>query len=328
MKKDNLEKQIEDDEKKIIERLEIIDESSDNIPEVITGKYTIRSGAYNVHHDIFVKENGLLIIEKDVTLNFTNLCEIYVGDKKANSGQIKILGTKDYPAILQAKYSKWNGLTIQNTRRDNILQYATIRNSHKKLGAGISINHSILNLEDCTIENCSGSRGGGILAHESDIKIYNSTLRNNKVFGDGGGLSISKCDLIIRNVMIEGCRASSGGGIYDYDSEVKIVDSQIMGNQAWMGGGIHSYNSRLSINQSNISKNLALKWGGGISLSYSERGETQIVDTHITENQAKELGGGIDNPYNHKIHISGKSIIDNNTPDNMCTKPFKQYGER
>jgi len=274
MTEHNLEDELNESEKWLVDGL---NELNRLIPEVITENYTIKSGVYDVDHDIRV-ENCKLTIEKGVTLNFGIDKKLYIGKvlyvgkgydntSQINTSQIVTEGTKSAPVILQAKMMTWNGITINNTKTDNILRYTYIRDGNKFGfdGGGIDIENSLLSLEDCVIEKCEATHGGG---------IYNNR---------------SSC--------------------------VRMKNTIITENHAnWTGGGIETcYNSFLRMENTTISKNHAEKYGGGMC---NWESTVRMENTTITENHAKENSGGIYS-YDSKILKYGKNTIENNTPDNI-----------
>jgi hypothetical protein len=311
MSDNNLEVKIAEEENKIIERLESMRTTHMEIPEWISEDYTIKSGVYNIDHDIRVWF-GRLTIEKGTTLNFSKGKKIFVGIIKAynqsenqdsvmKSGSEVIIanGTEDEPILLQAKTSSWGGICIYGSKENNLFRYTTIRNAQKNedgefvVGGGINIQQSKLTLENSLIEHCDAKLyGGGISSESSEVKIRNTIIRNSSA-SQGGGLAGYASNIEIENTIVESNSANMGGGIQNWGgSEIRIKNSKIRKNKAsFNGGGIYNEKSDLKIEHTTIKRNQSDISGGGI---YCSESSLRIEDITITRNRAAQRGGGLE----------------------------------
>jgi len=313
MTKHNLEDDLNDSEKWLVDGLEAL---SNIIPSKITEDYTIKSGVYDVNHDIIV-ENCKLTIEKGVTLNFGLGKKLYIDADLDKKSQIETEGTETEPVILQAKTIVWNGITINNTKSDNILRYTTILDGMKDYGGGINLNNSILTLENCIVKKCEAkSYGGGIcIGNNSSIRLDNTTIIGNRS-KKGGGIYNRKSYFNTKQTTINENMANCGAGIYNCNnSAIRMETSIITKNQAKNdGGGIYNSNSSsVSLQDTKICENRA-EYGAGIFSWLNSH--IRMENTLINLNHAKIYGGGIFNLFS-KIFRYGKNTIENNTPDNI-----------
>jgi len=332
MNDDNLENRMRKMKKDVIERLEFEAKFSKEIPELITGDYTIRSGIYTLSHDIRV-ENGRLTIEKGTTLNFEKDKGVYIGtDYTWNTSRIMTLGTQQEPIILQAKTATWNGITIARTKEDNSIIYTTIRDAKKKEGGGIYSGYSKLYLKNTTLKNCQAESFGGIYFIFGELQIDNSTIEKCT----GGGLLNQDTELNIDKTTIK--NNYSGSGIYNASSDVKITNSMITENAH---GGISNSSANVKIENTQIIGNTTPECGGaGIHNSFGSVvtiENTRIMNNRIVlsdwtiqvnrkwPNLPKAHGGGVynDKPeFSHTkrsqfIQIGKGNYIYNNKPDNI-----------
>ncbi|MGV8141733.1 MAG: hypothetical protein ACP5NW_04815, partial [Candidatus Woesearchaeota archaeon] len=121
----------------------ILESEITEIPQYINEEFIIPPNRiYDLNHSIIVNPNGRLIIGECTTLrfkgkpdnNYFNSLGIYV-----NQGELQILGTENEMVALEAIQDHrngditeyWNGISIINSRKNNIIQYAIIKNGQK-----------------------------------------------------------------------------------------------------------------------------------------------------------------------------------------------------
>lgn len=258
-----------------------------DLPKIIKDNYTVKPGIYHIDHNINISMEGALTIPAGTTIHFNNTKQGIT----VNGGSLNILGKSNKPVILDAfqddkngvETEYWKGITIIDSKKDNLIQYAIIRNvKNKDKGGGLMINNSKLKLSQSTIEKClidDKGIGGGILNdNDSDIEIINSKIINNV----GTGVYNRNSRARIEKSSIEGnSTESNGGGIYNEYSNVKIISGKVQKNSARSGGGIHNSNSEVNIYRTEITENIAEKRGGGI---YSERSRDTLDAVIIKKN--------------------------------------------
>lgn len=219
-------------------------------------------------------------------------------------GQLSIIGTQIYN---NAALNFGGGVALEGSAASNTtLSDVNINNNQAPVGGGISIassgqaitvENSIITLNQAIGHN--ESRGGGIYHsnHGGDLTITGSQIANNEAHGNGadnGGGAIFNGEnsnlMVSDNTVITGNEAlqAGGGGILNLGTAV-IEDSTISNNHSTSGGGIGHYygNAYLTVRSTLVSDNSSTSgWGGGIDAF----GQTIIEDSTITGNQS---GGGI-----------------------------------
>jgi len=307
MPEDNLEEIIKKKNVKIVERLEeqrlkkIELEKIGGIPQFITEDYTIKSGKYDIDHDIKV-ENATLTIEKGTTINFGKDKGIYIGKYEENHSQIISEGTKAEPIILQTKMIRWCGLRLENTKSDNILRYTRISGALKDRGGGINIYRGRLLLDNIILERCEAeyTTGGGINIEDSDVRMENASIIDNYANSCGGGIYVNNSEVKIINTFIKNNKASAGAGIdIQHKSNISLEDTALISNHAeGPGGGIRAQdNSKVRITNITVTKNRA------------SNKDMQIGEINV-------MGGGI-YIYEAKLIQYGVNNITDNTPNDI-----------
>jgi len=316
MTEHNLEDELNESEKWLVDGLNKITRPT-TIPEWITEDYTIKSGVYDIFHNVYV-QNSTLTIEKGVTLNFGIGNWIVIGTQSFTDSRIVTEGTRAEPVILQAKITIWGGIELKYTMSDNIFKYTTIRNGKKNCGGGINAHNSQITLEDCLIEKCEGKDfGGGLNFFNAVGKIENTTIIGNRVKVYGGGLCSNNSSIQINNGIIKDNKSDEHGGGVDVRSGSSIVmkNTTIKNNNSEMfGGGICIENAYVDLVRATIMNNRA-KYGGGIF--HWENCSLRLENSIIKDNYAEITGGGIDNRPSSKITKYGINSIFNNKPENI-----------
>ena len=154
---------------------------------------------------------GSLLVDENSTLTINKGCHIYV---HANApivvnGTLQVNGLKDtadrvyfqgdrldepyknYPAA-------WPGIFFLNNSKDNVLNYAVIKNAYQAIAvAGPSVNaNAKLTLNECVIDN---GYDAGIIAVNSSIKARNCLVSNcgkNLVLIQGGDYQFTHCTVV------------------------------------------------------------------------------------------------------------------------------------
>ena len=154
---------------------------------------------------------GYLFVDANQTLNIEKGCRIYVHADAplVIDGTMKVNGEKDTADRvyfqgdrLDEPYSEypaaWPGIFFRGTSKDNVLNYAVIRNSYQSIAAeGPSPNASPkIILNQCVIDN---SYDAGIIALNSSIVVNNSLISNcgkNIAVGKGGDYAFNHCTIV------------------------------------------------------------------------------------------------------------------------------------
>ncbi len=154
---------------------------------------------------------GYLYIDINQTLTIEKGCRIYVhadapiiidGSLKVNGGKdtidrVYFRGDRldepysDYPAA-------WPGIYFRADSKDNVLNYAVIKNSFQSIAAeGPSVNaNPKITLNQCVIDN---SYDAGIIALNSSISATNCLISNcgkNIAIGRGGDYEFTHCTVV------------------------------------------------------------------------------------------------------------------------------------
>ena len=171
--------------------------------EVITNETWTNDLPYVIQGYLYVDVNRTLTIEKG--------CRIYVhadapiiidGSLKTNGekdtiDRVYFLGDrldepyKDFPAA-------WPGIYFRNNSKDNVLNYAVIKNSFQSIaaeGPSVNANPKVI-LNQCVIDN---SYDAGIIALNSSISATNCLISNcgkNIEIGKGGEYQFTHCTVV------------------------------------------------------------------------------------------------------------------------------------
>jgi hypothetical protein len=169
--------------------------------EVITNETWTNDLPYVILGYLYVDINQTLAIEKG--------CRIYVhadapviidGTLKVNgekdtADRVYFRGDrmddpyKDYPAA-------WPGIYFRNDSKENVLNYAVIKNSYQSIAAeGLAAGGPKVTLNQCVIDN---SYESGIIALNSNIKATNCLISNcgkNINIGKGGNYEFTHCTI-------------------------------------------------------------------------------------------------------------------------------------
>ena len=149
---------------------------------------------------------GGLRIDTTATLNIPAGCKIYA---HANApiivdGTLIVNGTKNNEAVftgdrLDENYkdlpASWPGIYFRNTSKNNVLQYAVIKNAYQAvvvINPSVNTNPKVV-LHQCIIDNAYDA---GILASNSSLKADNSLISNcgsNVALIYGGDYDLTHC---------------------------------------------------------------------------------------------------------------------------------------
>lgn len=168
--------------------------------------------------------------------------------------------------------------------------------------AGIFIDHSTLNLNDCTVENNRSALGGGIGSTYSTVTLTNCTIANNFASGQGGGIQNGAYD--------------SG----DSNATMTLTNCTLSGNESGTGGGILNA-GMLTITNSTITANRAGDYGGGIDNGR----KLTMINCTVTGNRAATVissasGGGIaafDSTTLSNTIVAGNFLGTGTTPNDL-----------
>lgn len=292
------------------------------IPKIIKDDYTVKTGTYNIGHSITVRANGKLTLSNGVSINFENPNNEIV----VNGGTLNILGTKKQPVTLDALQNNmngttieyWAGIQIEQSKKDNIIEFATIRRvKEDKKSGGIHTIESKLRVSQSTIEQCI--ENGILNESNSDIILEGTTIKGN--IGTGIHNLNSTMNIRGNSIITKNKAESEGGGLENEYSTVKIISSSITENQAKFGAGMFNKNSTIELEKTRITRNIATKRGGGI---YSEKSVHKFTNVTITDNTAKgielfgvgkklyERGESFYKDSESRFDLYGKNIVDDN----------------
>ena len=217
----------------------------------------------------------------------------------------------------------------------------SIINGYSKVGGGISIKNSTIELENINIiQNTAEIKGGGLYGFKSNITLINSEIKKNSsigIGGGGGGILIEYGSFSAINLKIEDNLAFLGGGAYILKSDVQIKNVDIKKNNAESkageiyflncengimknvniiensafkeggeGGGLCLDTSNPMIVNVKISNNLAFKGAGG----YLTFADPKFVSCLIDNNKAKDMGGAF-LIYHSKPTFQNVTFVDN-----------------
>jgi len=234
MTEHNLEQELNDSEKWLVDGLAFL-------RSIERFKYKYRT----IDKDIIVNAGETLTIYPGSVWDFSEGKGIYI-----QGGLIRILGTEKEPILLQAKMTSWGGISLVNTKLDNILNYTTIKDGMKDYGGGISTYNSILTLQNCNIYECEAKYDGGGICNNnnSSISMENTVIISNRAkFGGGiNNTNNSSIDLISTAVIANNAEYY-GGGIFNFiNSSSRIKNTTITENYAEQGGGIYNHNGKVT----------------------------------------------------------------------------------
>ena len=210
------------------------------------------------------------------------------------------------------------------------------------VGGAIVVNHSQLVIHNSEFRHNKADIGGVIFSvGQSNISIISSNFINNRAsfdpssyrycFCGGGALhSDDTSRIYINNSRFTGNSALKSGGVLSVvgtDTSVAITDNNTFtNNSAGQDGGVVSvYPSNssitLTVSNSDMMNNSAVRYGGVVSISFSEYiSNSSIIftatDCHITRNKA--LFGGVVGLYsdhssnsNFSLQVTGCDIVNN-----------------
>jgi len=187
--------------------------------------------------------------------------------------------------------------------------------------------NSSLTFKNSTFDNNSAQYGGaiGVFAIQS-VVVESCTFQNN---GDanqqntnGGAITIANSSsLSVTGSTFDSNVATDGGAVYVEDTNssgtIAIISKSIFtNNSANLGAGINMHNIDLELDNSLIADNIAAATGGGIFLSASTIGTTNITNTTIANNTAPGAGGISQTLNGGAISLLLKNTILENTTAN------------
>ncbi len=131
---------------------------------------------------IYAHADAPILIDGTLTVNGTKTAPvIFAGDRQDYN-------YKDLPA-------SWPGIYFRNTSKDNVLQFAQIKNAYQAvvaIGTSLNANPKVI-LHQCIIDNAYDA---GILAIGSSLQADNSLISNcgsNLSFTYGGNYNLTHC---------------------------------------------------------------------------------------------------------------------------------------
>ncbi len=279
----------------------------------INSRTVISEGYYYVPDDIIVEEDGELIIEPGVQLNFAQ------GKGIVALGKLFINGTADNLVIITGK--GWSNISIVGEKSEgSVVSNAVIYDGNGR--------DKIPGYKHGFYDNRSSIVGGNLLTELTHIELSNIILIKGKA-EIGGGLYCGSCFMIADNLIVYKNEANSGGGgggitiasPREYKcSYSKLINSKIISNFSTGTGGIYIFRGHLIVDQSIIKHNVA-SWGcGGLELSTLPSDHTDIrIANSIIENNTGTHCGGIN--YQNSKPL-GDDVLSNIIRNNISTLDY------
>jgi parallel beta-helix repeat protein len=269
--------------------------------DVINETRTLGPGLVHICGDIDVKQNGVLNIRPQTTLQFSAGYGLYV----ENTGKIIAEGTEDNPirftsdTALPDNY--WNGVRFDNmtvASQQSLFKHCIISNADVSAaglnGGGMMINnfHKVT-LENCRFENCHAKNGGALAV------IYS-----------GGTVQVPL--LSVTNCEFEQCSATeNGGGLYFEGLPFewnKFNFNNVSYNEALNGGGLAIKNcGALTQNACFFHNNTSSNYGGAM---YVFQSDIYNLNSIIANNTA-DNGGGVYGFSNSTLSLYNNTIVNN-----------------
>ena len=149
---------------------------------------------YYIEKDISVKENITLTIEQGVEIIFTKDANLYV------HGDVKMLGTKYSPILLNPENTEWGSVYIINKEGNSKFNYVVYNNgAFRSKHAEVELNNVTFNAQNKTLV-VGEERHSLVWVHKGKF-----TFRNCQVYGAGKGecLNINYAETIVEHSYFE-----------------------------------------------------------------------------------------------------------------------------
>ena len=249
--------------------------------EIKNNEIIVNSGKIIIEEPIVIRNKDFLI-KKGVELVFKKKAYIYISD-----GNLRIMGTKNYPVTLKSFEDNWGGIYVANSKR-SFINYANIFNTDY-------FNHKNIMLT------------GGVNFYNSNIDIFNSNLISSK--------AEDSINFVNSNFNFNSTSISNtfSDGIDSDFSSGKIVQSEF---EKIMGDGIDLSGSNILI------KNTSLSLIGDKAISIGEKSNVKVQNLNISNSRY-----GIANKDESKLQGNSIKILNSTDYDILAftKKPYYSY---
>ena len=249
--------------------------------EIKNNEIIVNSGKIIIEEPIVIRNKDFLI-KKGVELVFKKKAYIYI-----SKGNLRIMGTKNYPVTLKSFEDNWGGIYVANSKR-SFINYANIFNTDY-------FNHKNIMLT------------GGVNFYNSNIDIFNSNLISSK--------AEDSINFINSNFNFNSTSISNtfSDGIDSDFSSGKIVQSEF---EKIMGDGIDLSGSNILI------KNTSLSLIGDKAISIVEKSNVKVQNLNISNSRY-----GIANKDESKLQGNSIKILNSTDYDILAftKKPYYSY---
>ncbi|UBM59325.1 right-handed parallel beta-helix repeat-containing protein [Marinilongibacter aquaticus] len=191
-----------------------------------------------------------------------------------------------------------------------LLANCNIIENHAISGAGISLSHAILEMDNCYFFNNLADNSGGALAlNNSHFTVSETVFSNNSalkesvdinsgiggsaIIGGNSNGSFSDCTFQNSSSLI------TGGAVHAGISESQFIDCHFQNNTSRKGGAVYLQNGHMTLDNCTLTQNyndedyggfIFIQHGGAI---YAINAELTINYSQFNENQTANNGGGI-----------------------------------
>ena len=249
--------------------------------EIKNNEIIVNSGKIIIEEPIVIRNKDFLI-KKGVELVFKKKAYIYI-----SKGNLRIMGTKNYPVTLKSFEDNWGGIYVANSKK-SFINYANIFNTDY-------FNHKNIMLT------------GGVNFYNSNIDIFNSNLISSK--------AEDSINFINSNFNFNSTSISNtfSDGIDSDFSSGKIVQSEF---EKIMGDGIDLSGSNILI------KNTSLSLIGDKAISIGEKSNVKVQNLNISNSRY-----GIANKDESKLQGNSIKILNSTDYDILAftKKPYYSY---
>ena len=249
--------------------------------EIKNNEIIVNSGKIIIEEPIVIRNKDFLI-KKGVELVFKKKAYIYI-----SKGNLRIMGTKNYPVTLKSFEDNWGGIYVANSKR-SFINYANIFNTDY-------FNHKNIMLT------------GGVNFYNSNIDIFNSNLISSK--------AEDSINFVNSNFNFNSTSISNtfSDGIDSDFSSGEIVQSEF---EKIMGDGIDLSGSNILI------KNTSLSLIGDKAISIGEKSNVKVQNLNISNSRY-----GIANKDESKLQGNSIKILNSTDYDILAftKKPYYSY---
>ncbi len=204
----------------------------------VYGIWCQANSPYKIINDIRIPAGKSLIIEPGVTVYFGGYFNFTIGQYSTLLGKGNIQDSIVFTPYLT---DSWGGISFLNSGNDDTLDYFHLESARNLVdnGGGLLINNSSPVISNALIKMCKAYQGGAISINSSIVQLNNCLFKNNEtsysgaaLFADSSTIYISSCDFINNN----GTRISGG---------ISLSYSSLFANRIYADGNHASYSGFL-----------------------------------------------------------------------------------